>query len=139
MHTLCLFLSFSHTPCNLFFLLSCSSFLSLFLSLSFSFFSPFAQHVYFLLSLEPQLRPETRKSSKGDRWAPTEPSAEGAGMDEGGKRHRLPPLPVSEIKRRGRNLAEDCKYYKVTLRRIRELKGLPRKRWERAPEDNASE
>lgn len=34
-------------------------------------------------------------------------------------------LPVSEIKRRGRNLAEGCKYYKVTLRRMRELKGTP--------------
>ncbi|KYN00333.1 hypothetical protein ALC62_08824, partial [Cyphomyrmex costatus] len=97
------------------------------------------RHVYFLLSLEPQLRPKTRKSSKGDRWAPTEPSAEGGGMDKGSKRHRPPPLPVSEIKRRGRNLAEGCKYYKVTLRRMRELKGLPRERGEWAPEDNASE
>lgn len=69
----------------------------------------------------------------------TEPSAEGGGMGEGGKRHRPPPLPVSEIKRRGRNLAEGCKYYKVTLRRMRELKGLPREGGKRAPEDNASE
>lgn len=127
------------SPRNLFFLvfLPCSFFLSLFFfSLSFtlfSFFGPFAQHVYFLLSLEPQLRPETRKSSKGDRWAPTEPSAEEGGMGEGGKWHRLPPLPVSEIKRRGRNLVEGCKYYKVTLRRMRELKGLPRKGGQRSP------
>lgn len=60
-------------------------------------------------------------------------------MGEGGKQHRPSPLPVSEIKRRGRNLAEGCKYYKVTLRRMRELKGLPWKGGERAPEDNASE
>lgn len=94
----------------------------------FCFSSSFARHVYFLLSLEPQLRPETRKSSKGDRWAPTEPSAEG-GRDGRG-RQTAPPasslsLPVSEIKRCGRNLAEGCKYYKVTLRRMRELKGSP--------------
>jgi len=60
-------------------------------------------------------------------------------MVEGGKRHRLPPLPVSEIKRHGKNLAEGCKYYKVTLRRMRELKGLPREGGEWALEDNASE
>lgn len=60
-------------------------------------------------------------------------------MGEGGKRHRPPPLPVSEIKRHGKNLAEGCKYYKMTLRRMRELKGLPWKGGERAPEDNASE
>lgn len=42
-------------------------------------------------------------------------------------------LPVSEIKRRGRNLAEGCKYYKVTLRRMRELlKGSPQEEEERA-------
>lgn len=65
--------------------------------------------------------------------------------DEGGKQHQpLPPpspLSVSEIKRRGRNLAEGCKYYKVTLRRMRELKGSPREGegGDGPPEDNAKE
>lgn len=75
------------------------------------------------------LRPETRKSSKGGRpvrWNhPLEDEERGEREREGGRQTApTASLPVNEIKRRGRNLAEGCKYYKVTLRRMRELKGL---------------
>jgi len=86
---------------------------------------------------------ETRKSSKHGAVPGNHPG------ERGSKRHRPPPSrPVSEIKRRGRNLAEGCKYYKVTLRRMRELKGSPRQGkggsgggggTGPSPEDNASE
>lgn len=132
----------SPSPRNLFLLvpLSRSSCLpSLFLPLS-------PRSPVLLLSTSISFFPSSHNSdqrrenqAKAIAGAPTEPSAEGGGMGEGGKRHRPPPLPVSEIKRRGRNLAEGCKYYKVTLRRMRELKGLPREGGKRAPEDNASE
>lgn len=65
--------------------------------------------------------PRRNRPPKGEEWV-----REANGTDR-------PPLPVSEIKRRGRNLAEGCKYYKVTLRRMRELKGLPREGGKRAP------